>query len=203
MVSRDIERRNGLKQNLIGILQDIYPEIHSSVLDNFAEDLASLVQKNKSSDRFSDSGLWSEDDVLLIAYPDNINSQTTAPLQSLQKFLTEYFYDTINIVHILPFFPSTGDDGFSVQNYFEVDEKLGDWSDIGEFVKNSTLMVDVVLNHCSVATTHRQMIFNKNGTYFFTPSSSPPTVLTPLFNPKFGFFNLVLETLDFDFDLLI
>ena len=150
MVSRDIEWRNGLKQNLIGILQDIYPEIHSSILDNFAEDLANLVRKNRSSDGFSDRALWSEDDVLLIAYPDNINSQTTPPLQSLQKFLAKYFSDTISIVHVLPFFPSTGDDGFSVQNYFEVDKKLGDWSDIGEFVKNSTLMVDVVLNHCSV-----------------------------------------------------
>ena len=150
MVSRDIELRNGLKQNLIGILQDIYPEIHSSVLNNFAQDLANLAQKNKSSDGFRDRALWSENDVLLIAYPDNIISQTTPPLQSLQKFLTEYFYDTISIVHILPFFSSTGDDGFSVQNYFEVDEKLGDWSDVGEFVKNSTLMADVVLNHCSV-----------------------------------------------------
>ena len=52
MVSRDIEWRNGLKQNLIGILLDIYPEIHSSVLDNFAEDLANLVRKNRSSDGF-------------------------------------------------------------------------------------------------------------------------------------------------------
>ena len=46
MVSRAIERRNGLKQKLIGILQDIYPEIHSSVLNNFAQDLANLAQKN-------------------------------------------------------------------------------------------------------------------------------------------------------------
>ena len=89
MVSRDTERRNGLKQNLIGILQDIYPETHSSFLDNFAEDLANLAQKNKSSDGSRDRSLWSENDVLLIAYPDNINSQTISPLRSLQKFLTK------------------------------------------------------------------------------------------------------------------
>ena len=53
----------------------------------------------------------------------------------------------------MPFFPSTGDDGFSVQNYFEVDERLGDWKDVGELVKHSILMADVVLNHCSVKST--------------------------------------------------
>ena len=50
---------------------------------------------------------------------------------------TTHFSDTITIVHVLPFFPSTGDDGFSVQNYFAVDEKFGDWNDIGtRFGKN-------------------------------------------------------------------
>ena len=53
----------------------------------------------------------------------------------------------------MPFFPSTGDDGFSVQNYFEVDQKLGDWIDVGELAKHTNLMADVVLNHCSVKSS--------------------------------------------------
>ena len=150
MVSRAIERHSGLTQNLIRILQDIYPEIDPSFLNNFAEELANQAQKNQSSDRARDSALWSESDVLLIAYPDNINSQNTSPLKSLREFLTKYFSDTISIVHVLPFLMSTGDDGFSVQNYFVVDEKFGDWNDVGELTKHSTLMADLVLNHCSV-----------------------------------------------------
>ena len=150
MVSKAIEQHSGLKQNLIGILNDIYPEIHSSLLDNTADYLANLALENQSLDGSRDRALWSANDVLLIAYPDNIISQNTPPLQSLQKFLAKHFSDTISIVHVLPFFPSSSDDGFSVQNYFEVDEKFGDWIDVGEFVKRTTFMADVVLNHCSV-----------------------------------------------------
>lgn len=153
MVSRAIEQHSELKQNLICILNNIYPKIHSSLLDNFANDLANLASENRSPDGFRNRPLWSANDVLLIAYPDNIISPNIPPLQSLQKFLAKYFSDTISIVHVLPFFPSTGDDGFSVQNYFEVDEKFGDWIDIGELVTHTTLMVDVVLNHCSVKSS--------------------------------------------------
>tara|TARA_B100000989_G_scaffold293089_1_gene269958 strand:- start:1704 stop:3458 length:1755 start_codon:yes stop_codon:yes gene_type:complete len=150
MVSRDTELHSGVLQKLSSILQDIYPEIDSSFLNDFSEDLADQARKNQSANGFRQGELWSASDILLIAYPDNIDSQTTSPLKSLQEFLTKYFSETINIVHVLPFFPSTGDDGFSVQNYFEVDKKFGDWSDMGELAKKSTLMADVVLNHCSV-----------------------------------------------------
>ena len=153
MVSRAIEQHSELKQNIFCILNDIYPEMRSSLLDNFAGDLANLASENQSPDEFKNLSLWSANDVLLISYPDNIISQNTPPLQSLQKFLAKYFSDTISIVHVLPFFPSTGDDGFSVQNYYEVDEKLGDWIDVGKIVKHTTLMADVVLNHCSVESS--------------------------------------------------
>ena len=89
-------------------------------------------------------------DAQLIAYPDNIVSDSTPSIQSLQKFLARHLLETVSIVHVLPFFPSTGDDGFSVQDYFEVDKKFGDWNDISRLAKNSNLMADVVLNHCSV-----------------------------------------------------
>ena len=153
MVSRAIEQHSELKQNLFRILNDIYPEMRSSLLDNFAEGLANLASENQSPDEFKNCSLWSANDVLLISYPDNIISENTPPLQSLQKFLAKYFSDTISIVHVLPFFPSTGDDGFSVQNYYEVDEKLGDWIDVVKIVKHTTLMADVVLNHCSVESS--------------------------------------------------
>ena len=118
MVSRAIEQHSELKQNLFCILNDIYPEIHTSVLNHLAEDLANMASEKQSPDGFGGRSLWSENDVLLIAYPDNINSQNTPPLESLQKFLAKYFSNTISIVHVLPFFPTTGDVGFSVQNYF-------------------------------------------------------------------------------------
>ena len=54
MVSSAIEQHSGLKQNLIGILKHIYPEMHSSLLDDFAEDLANLAIESQSSDGFRD-----------------------------------------------------------------------------------------------------------------------------------------------------
>ena len=48
MVSRDIEQHSELTQNLISILQDIYPEKDGSFLNDFAEGLANQAQKNPS-----------------------------------------------------------------------------------------------------------------------------------------------------------
>jgi hypothetical protein len=47
------------------------------------------------------------------------------PLESLRKFLTVYMRGTINTIHLLPFFPSSSDRGFSIIDYEEVDPRLG------------------------------------------------------------------------------
>ena len=150
MVSRVEEQHNRLKQSLICILEEIYTEHDQSNLNCLADKLAEKAIAKRSSPRRRDLPQWSEGDVLLIAYPDNIVSDATPPIQSLQKFLARNLAETISIVHVLPFFPSTGDDGFSVKDYFEVDKRFGDWDDINRLSENSNLMVDLVLNHCSV-----------------------------------------------------
>ena len=150
MVSRVEERHSGLKQSLICILEEIYSEHDNSILNCLADNLADVAIAKRSSTRCTDLPLWSESDVLLIAYPDNIVSDSAPPIQSLQEFLVGHLSENISIVHVLPFFPSTGDDGFSVQDYFEVDERFGDWADINRLAENANLMADVVLNHCSV-----------------------------------------------------
>ena len=150
MVSTVEERHSGLKQSLICILEEIYSEHDNSILNCLADNLADVAIAKRSSTRCTDLPLWSESDVLLIAYPDNIVSDSAPPIQSLQEFLVGHLSETISIVHVLPFFPSTGDDGFSVQDYFEVDERFGDWADINRLAENANLMADVVLNHCSV-----------------------------------------------------
>mgnify|MGYP001433377655 CR=1 FL=1 len=150
MVSRVEERHSELKQSLICILEEIYSQHDNSILNCLADKLADVAIAKRPSTRCTDLPLWSERDVLLIAYPDNIVSDSAPPIQSLQEFLVGHLSETISIVHVLPFFPSTGDDGFSVQDYFAVDERFGDWADINRLAENANLMVDVVLNHCSV-----------------------------------------------------
>ena len=51
--------------------------------------------------------------------------------------------------HILPFFPSSSDDGFSVVDYRRVDSNLGSWEDISSMQNHFRLMFDGVINHIS------------------------------------------------------
>ncbi|QST01839.1 sugar phosphorylase [Pontibacillus sp. ALD_SL1] len=90
-----------------------------------------------------------EKDVMLITYGDSIRSQENNPLVTLSQFLKEHVGDTINSVHILPFYPFTSDDGFSVQDYMKVNPELGDWEDVHTLSENYDLMFDAVINHIS------------------------------------------------------
>jgi len=91
---------------------------------------------------------WSEKCSVLITYGDMITSPDEKPLVTLHRFLRDYMSD-FSTVHILPFFPYSSDDGFSVINYLQVDSKLGDWDDIGRISQNFILAADLVLNHIS------------------------------------------------------
>jgi len=86
-------------------------------------------------------------DVVLISYGDMTPAEK--PLDSFKNFLLEYAADIISTIHILPFFPYSSDDGFSVIDYKKVDPRLGDWKDIEEIGKNFNLAFDAVFNHIS------------------------------------------------------
>ncbi len=53
------------------------------------------------------------------------------------------------MVHILPFYPYSSDDGFSVIDYREVDPALGSWQDIARIGADCGLIFDAVINHVS------------------------------------------------------
>ena len=93
--------------------------------------------------------IFSEKDCILITYPDQINSPGRASLDVLKGFLDTHVRETINSVHILPFFPWSSDDGFSVIDYHNADPRHGGWPAVETLGGNYTLMVDAVLNHLS------------------------------------------------------
>ncbi|UYF98730.1 sugar phosphorylase [Halomonas sp. GD1P12] len=97
----------------------------------------------------ADAPLWSEKDQWVISYGDSIVQGDTAPLTVLSDFLRARLGDCISGVHVLPFFPWSSDDGFSVIHYREVNPALGDWSHIRELASHFDLMGDLVLNHVS------------------------------------------------------
>jgi len=93
--------------------------------------------------------LWDETDVVLITYGNSIASPGEKPLFTLHRFLKSNLNLTFSCVHILPFFPSTSDDGFAVSDYMAVAPELGGWEDIAGIGTDFTLMFDLVLNHVS------------------------------------------------------
>ncbi len=94
-------------------------------------------------------GWVDETDVMLITYGDSIQSPDQAPLATLDRFLREWVSDVIGNVHILPFYPWSSDDGFSVIDYRAVDPALGSWDDVARLAGRFGLMFDAVINHIS------------------------------------------------------
>lgn len=88
-------------------------------------------------------------DALLITYGDQFREAGVAPLRSLLAFCDEFLSGAVSGVHILPFFPYSSDDGFSVIDYRQVDPLLGTWDDVEAIAARYRLMADAVLNHCS------------------------------------------------------
>ncbi|MGC1195530.1 MAG: alpha-amylase family glycosyl hydrolase [Geitlerinemataceae cyanobacterium] len=120
------------------VVTTVLDRLFSLVGDRFAES----VEENLSK--------WSEKNTIVITYGDSIyNTSGEKPLVTLRRFCEQYFQDTITGIHILPFFPYSSDDGFSVIDYRSVNPELGDWEDIKAIGKQFDLMVDVVLNHVS------------------------------------------------------
>jgi len=88
-------------------------------------------------------------DIILITYGDQVFHSGETALSTLFSFLNEYVRDIINTVHILPFYPHSSDDGFSIVNYKGVCPLKGSWKDIENINKNHRIMFDGVINHMS------------------------------------------------------
>jgi len=117
------------------------------IIERFAvehPDLASQIGTGNT-----DAHRVSEKDAILITYADIVQEEGKTNLESLNEFLSRYAGDAINCVHLLPFFPYSSDDGFSVIDYRVVDPAVGDWNDVAEIGKSHRLMFDAVINHIS------------------------------------------------------
>jgi glycosidase len=93
---------------------------------------------------------WDEEDVVLISYGDSIQQRNEKyALNSLKNFVDQWLKDTFSTIHLLPIFPYTSDDGFSVADYRAIRSDLGSWENVDRLGENFDLMFDFVLNHCS------------------------------------------------------
>jgi len=117
----------------------------------------------------------SERDSILITYGDQVQHANEMPLQTLKTFCDSYLPGIVNGIHILPFYPWTSDDGFSVVDYRQIDPTLGSWDDVSS-MQNFRLMFDGVINHISAKSDWFQKFLqddphHKN--YFITIEGEP------------------------------
>lgn len=124
----------------VTIGKDAFAEIQK-LLGNYRGSLSSQSNKNKIN--------LSQRDAILITYGDQLTEPSLSPLNTLGNFCHSYLDGLVSGVHILPFFPSTSDDGFSVTDFKKVNPNLGSWKDIATIGKHFRLMFDAVINHVS------------------------------------------------------
>jgi sucrose phosphorylase len=175
-----------LTQQIEHHLEFIYRGTEVDKTDRLAAELIQLMRLEKIKpikNRYINH--WDEKDSILICYGDSVLEPDQKPLASLKSFLDTYTKDMIDGVHILPFYPFTTDDGFSVLDYSTVNPSLGDWDDIVAIANNYSLMADLVINHCSARSLWFDN-FKKNRdpgrNFFFT--ASPEDDLSAVVRPR-------------------
>ncbi|MFP4260896.1 MAG: sugar phosphorylase [Opitutales bacterium] len=100
------------------------------------------------------SARWDERDSILITYADTISDPGRGtPLAAISQFSKKHLKGAIRCIHLLPFFPWSSDDGFSVIDYRKVDPACGSWRDVQSLGDDFDLMFDLVLNHCSAQSS--------------------------------------------------
>ncbi|MGY8843060.1 MAG: alpha-amylase family glycosyl hydrolase [Burkholderiales bacterium] len=103
---------------------------------------------------------WDQGTCVLISYADSVTEEGLSPIVSLGRFCDTYLHGVVSTIHILPFFPSSGDDGFAVSDHERVDASLGAWADVTSLSKKYRVMADLVLNHGAQSSPLFQQFLN-------------------------------------------
>ena len=161
-------------------LKKLYPKSYISISN--AIDL--LIHKWKSFE-FKSYNEVTQSDVCLITYGDAFYRNGEMPLETLNQFYSDYLKDFINIIHILPMYPYSSDDGFSVIDFRTVDPKLGNWNHLTQLQSHVDLMYDAVLNHVSVQSEYfKNYLEGKKGYDNFFISQDPKKDFSKVTRPR-------------------
>ncbi|MDY6977708.1 MAG: sugar phosphorylase [Pseudomonadota bacterium] len=177
-----------VKHHLESIYADVALDVSYETLATELMNTIGIQQQTDIASPKSHHNYWDEDDIIMITYGDSVIDDDERPLVTLNKFLHRYCKNTVNNVHILPFFPYSSDDGFSVIDYSTVNESLGSWDDIEAIAADYGLMTDLVINHCSARSVWFDNFIKGEGPgsdFFFTadPSDDLSMVTRPRVSP--------------------
>jgi sucrose phosphorylase len=186
-MSASEEQLHLLKQTVSYHLQAIYHEVAPQLsVDALCKEIITLMRLDEEfHDTVPHKNNWDQQDMVLITYGNSVQQQDEAPLKTLHRFLDAEVKGFINGVHILPFFPFCSDDGFAVMDYYQVNDKLGDWDDIEAIAGDYRLMADLVINHGSSSGEWFDNFIKGEGPghdYFYT--TAPDTPVSQVVRPR-------------------
>ena len=152
------------------------------MIDNFRasqSQLAQSAQHGRSAQRVT------HQDAILITYGDMVQTVDSTHLQTLATFLHRWLQGIVSTAHILPFYPYSSDDGFSVIDYHQVNPDLGQWQDLEQLKQQFRLMFDAVINHISAQSDWFQRFLQDDPVYrhYFTVVA-PDSDLSAVFRPR-------------------
>ncbi len=164
------------------LLREIY---EPSTADKAIERIANLIGAYPLPEQRRPQHFFSHQDAILITYGGSLRQPGNAPLAVLKHFADNYLRDTLNFIHILPFFPFSSDDGFAVKDFTAVDPALGSWADVIALGKHFGLMFDWVLNHISAQSDwFKNYLSGKGGFEYLAIEMDPATDLSLVTRPR-------------------
>jgi glycosidase len=116
----------------------------------YASPLSESHPERSAAESRADSGRgdWGVRSIL-ITYGDQLHDADQPPLRTLAEFCDTHLRGVVDGIHLLPFYPYSSDDGFSVIDYKQVNPALGTWDDVARVNQHFHLMFDGVINHIS------------------------------------------------------
>ena len=137
------------QKKIISILKKIYRQILTKQnIDLLKNEIVQLIESFNKKNRVNKINI-SEKTSLVISYGDNIYSSQSSSMKIFQKFFQKNLKKLFDTIHFLPFYPSSSDSGFAVKDHYQIDKKIGNWSDLKKISKSKKIMADVVINHAS------------------------------------------------------
>ena len=171
-----------MANSILDLLHLIYPADDARAT---AVAIDAMLAAAQTPGQAAPATLFSERDVILITYGDSLQRSGEPPLRVLNRFAVERLTEFVSTIHILPFFPYSSDDGFSIMDFYAVNPALGDWPDVEALGHNFELMFDAVFNHMSAQSDWFERFLAREPEFadlFF--EESPDTDLSGVTRPR-------------------
>lgn len=173
------DKVNAKIKSLISLVYgDSFSEMQLESLSEKISSAANVISEKRKSG-------WDEKDVVLITYADQFYNEGENALPVFTRFYNRWLSRSFSHVHLLPFYPWSSDDGFSVIDYHDVAPETGTWRDVAELKQFTSLMFDFVCNHMSAKSQwFAHYLAQKPGYEDFFISVDPQTDLSAVTRPR-------------------